>query len=162
VSGLALFAFSLLQFRLRYRVDYVRSAVYALGLALAATSLFEIIYQNVGAGQGVGNQSIAGQVINLSSIVMAFASLRFWHPSRVVLLALVLYLCVWMLWLSVGYPQIYDTDSHRAIIALEFNAPLKAGSFALFGLLVSRPPAHGSLGRAESGCPDASEGSGRS
>lgn len=139
-SALILFVLTLIQFRFRYRVDYFRSIIYALGLALAATSLFEIIYQNVGAGQGVGNQSIAGQLINVSSMAMALASLRFWQPTRVVLLGLVLFLCGWLLWLSAGFPQVYDNDPHRALVALEYNAPVKVASFALMGLLVTRLP----------------------
>lgn len=159
-AALALFVFGAAQFRVRYGVDYVRSFAYAFGLALAATSLFEIIYQNVGAGQGIGNQSLVGQVINASSIAMAFSSLRFWQPSRLVLGAAIVYLCGWLFWLSAGYPQIYSSDPARAMLAFDFNAPLKAGSYVLLGLLVSKAPPprnrgglrHGYRGLSEHDC----------
>ncbi len=91
-SALLLFGFSVGLFYWRYRVDVLRSVLYALGLCFAAASLFEIIYQNVGSGQGIGNQQWEGQGINLSAIVFGFSSLRFWRATRPGLLALILFL----------------------------------------------------------------------
>jgi hypothetical protein len=121
----------------QYRLDGIRSAIFAVGLAFAATSLFEIIYQNVGVGTGVGNQAFEGQLINLSSIALVVASLRFWRVNRVFLSATILFLCGWLFWLAFGYPQIYNPSSNLAQQAYVFNASLKVGAFVLVALLVS-------------------------
>lgn len=136
-SSLLLFIYSIWLFQTRYHLDYVRSVLFALSLSFAATSLFEITYQNIGAGFGVGNHQIEGQLINLSAIGLAFSSLRFWRASRVLLYSVILYLTGWILWVSAGYPQIFDSNPSIAHQAYVFNAALKVGAFVLFGLLVS-------------------------
>jgi hypothetical protein len=139
-------------FRWRYREDGVRCAVYAVALAFAGTSAFEILYQNVGAGLGIGNTAVEGQVINLSAIAFGASSLRYWRASRVSLGLLALYLAGWLVWLSLGYPQITATSATAQWHAYVLNVGLKLGSFALFGSFVAfAPPAgrnHGAAPRA--------------
>ena len=141
-SALLLFLFALWLFHWRYRVDLTRTIVYSLGLAFAATSLFEIIYQNIGAGQGIGNQGWEGQVINLSAIAFGFASVRFWRLTRWNMAVVGLYLLGWILWLGVGYPQIHDSDVTTALHGYIFNAALKVASYVVIGLLVSFASPH--------------------
>jgi hypothetical protein len=136
-SSLLLFVYAIWMFHWHYSVDTARTIVYSLALSFAATSLFEEIYQNIGVGQGIGNQSLEGQLINFSAIVFGLSSLRFWNASRVALAALCCYLVVWLLWLAFGYPQIYDATPIHAIQAYVFNASLKVGSFVVIGLFVS-------------------------
>lgn len=135
-SSLLLFAYGLWMFRIRYGLDYVRAVVFALCLSFAATSLFEIIYQNIGSGLGVGNQQIEGQLINASAIALAFSSIRFWRASKPLVGAILLYVTGWALWWSAGYPQIFASDLALAREAYVFNAALKVGSFVILGLLV--------------------------
>ncbi len=137
VSSFFLFVYGLWLFKTRYRLDYVRTAAFAVSLSFAATSLFEIIYQNIGIGTGVGNQYIERQLINLTAIGLAFSSLRFWRASKPLLYSVLLFLTGWILWMSVGYPQIFDSNPTLAQHAYVFNAALKVGSFILMGLLVS-------------------------
>jgi len=136
-SALGLFAYGIWLFHWRYRVDWTRAIVYSLGLCFAATSLFEIVWQNVGAGQGVGNQFLEGQVINLSSIAFGLSSLRFWRFNVPVLAASNLYWMGWLLWLADGYPQTYNLNPSLAAQAYAFNAALKIASYVLFALVVS-------------------------
>ncbi|HYA70219.1 MAG TPA: hypothetical protein VEH28_02475, partial [Thermoplasmata archaeon] len=136
-SALGLFAYGIWLFHWRYRVDSVRAIVYSLGLCFAATSLFEIVWQNVGAGQEVGNQFLEGQVINLSSIAFGLSSLRFWRINVPVLAASNLYWMGWLFWLADGYPQTYSLNPNLAAQAYAFNAALKITSYVLFALVVS-------------------------
>jgi hypothetical protein len=136
-SSFILFVYGLWLFNKRYHLDYVRTAAFALGLSFAATSLFEIIYQNIGIGTGVGNQYVEGQLINLTAIGLAFSSVRFWRASKPLLYSIILFLTGWILWMSVGYPQIFDSNPALAQHAYVFNAALKVGSFIVMGLLVS-------------------------
>ena len=143
-SAICLALYGLIIFRRRYGVDYVRSLIYAGGLAVAATSLFEILWQNVGSGTGVGNQALLGQLINFSSMALALCSIRYWSTARPILFSAIAYLLGWLLWTSIGYPQWYNSDPHLANIGLAFNVSLKVGSFVMLGLLVSfGPPAAG-------------------
>ncbi|MCI4338928.1 MAG: hypothetical protein L3J68_01165 [Thermoplasmata archaeon] len=149
--ALLLFAYGLWLFHRRYALDLVRTVVYAIALSFAATSLFEILYQNVGIGAGVGNQSLEGQAINLSALLLALSSLRFWRLSRPFLMSAVLFLGGWLLWLAAGYPQIYNPSAGLASEGYAFNSVLKVGAFVVVALLVSfalpwieeRPPAEG-------------------
>lgn len=136
-SSFILFLYGIWLFAGRYRVDYIRTSFYAIGLSLAATSLFEILYQNVGRSTGVGNAGLEGQLINLSSIALALSSLRFWRASRPLLVVVILFLIGWLLWLATGYPQITSSSPTLAIHAYLFNAALKVGAFVMIGLLVS-------------------------
>jgi hypothetical protein len=135
-AALTLFVYGLWLFGIRYRVDALRTILYSVGLAFAATSMFEILYQNVGAGYGVGNQMLEGQLINLTAIALAAASVRFWSWTSWLGGAGALYAFGWVLWLGVGYPQIFDTEPTQAHVAYVFNALLKVASFVLLGLLV--------------------------
>jgi hypothetical protein len=136
-SSLALFIYGIWLFHRRYRLDLVRTVAFALGLSFAATSLFEILYQNIGRGVGVGNQLLEGQLINLSAISLALGSLRFWRSSKPLLYSIILFLTGWILWMAAGYPQIFSSDPSLAREAYAFNATLKVGSFVVMGLLVS-------------------------
>jgi len=136
-SSFLLFAYSIWLLRTRYNLDYVRTVIFALSLSLAATSLFEVIYQNIGIGVGVGNQQIEGQLINFSAIAMALSSVRFWRASKPLLFTVILFLTGWILWMSAGYPQIFSSDAGLAREAYVFNASLKVGAFVVLGLLVS-------------------------
>jgi hypothetical protein len=136
-SSLLLFVYGVWLFRVRYRLDYLRSVVYALSLSFAATSLFEILYQNIGAGAGVGNQQLEGQLINLSAIALALSTVRFWRVSKPWLVAVLAFAAGWVAWRAVGYPQIYDSDPALAREAYAFNAGLKVGAYVVLGLLVS-------------------------
>jgi hypothetical protein len=133
-SSLCLFVYAIWTFHWRYNVDTVRTIIYALALSFAATSLFEEIYQNVGVGQGIGNQFLEGQLINFSAMAFGLASLRYWRASRIALAAACVYLATWLVWLALGYPQIYDSNSIRALQAYVFNASLKVASFVVVGL----------------------------
>jgi hypothetical protein len=137
ISSLLLFVYALWLFAFRYRLDYVRSVAYSMGLTIAATSVFEIVYQNVGIGVGVGNQAIEGQLINLSSIGLALASVRFWRASRPFLFATMLFLSGWLLWLALGYPQIYNPSTILALRGYALNATLKVGAYVVMALMVS-------------------------
>jgi len=139
-SALGLFAYAIWLFRGRYRADWVRSVVYSLGLCFAATSLFEIVWQNVGAGQGIGNQLLEGEIINLSAIAFGLSSVRFWRLNVPVLAAFNLYWMVWLLWLADGYPQTYNANSDLALQATTFNVALKVASYLLFALVVGFAP----------------------
>ncbi|MGD0250679.1 MAG: hypothetical protein ABSB97_07340 [Thermoplasmata archaeon] len=136
-SSLLLFVYSLWLFRIRYGLDYVRTVVFALSLSFAATSLFEIIYQNIGSGLGIGNQQFEGQLINASAIALALSTVRFWRASKPLLFAVLLFVAGWILWVSAGYPQIFDPELPRAEQAYLFNATLKVGALVVLGLLVS-------------------------
>jgi hypothetical protein len=132
--------YGLVLFRRRYRLDYVRCVVYSLGLGLAATSLFEIIWQNIGSTAGVGNQGYWTELLNLSAIALAFCSVRYWSAARPVLLFIIAYLTGWILWVAIGYPQWYNLDPTKSHIAFVFNIALKIASFVLMALLVSFAP----------------------
>ncbi len=135
-GSLLLFIFAIWVFNRKYRVDLIRTFVYSVALSFAATSLFELIYQNVGIGQGIGNQFLEGQVINLSAIAFGFSSVRFWHFGRLNQSACSVYLGAWLLWLSFGYPQAYDTGPGAAGEGYFFNVAIKLGSYALFALFI--------------------------
>jgi hypothetical protein len=135
--GLGLFLFGLWTFRRKCRLDWVRVSVYALGLTFAATSLFEIIYQNVGAGLGVGNQQLESQAINLSAILFGFSSVKYWRPAWYAGVWAVVLAMLWWVWLAIGYPQIYDEGLSAAEHAYALNAVLKSGTFLLFALLIA-------------------------
>ncbi len=139
-SALGLFVYGLWLFVYRYRQDYFRSTIYAFGLPLAATSLFEVIWQNIGAGLHIGNQTFVTDIINLSSILMALCSFRFWRSTQPLLYCAVIFLAGWVLWMSLGYPQIYSSQPQAAEIAFLVNAILKVLSFVIFALLVSFAP----------------------
>jgi hypothetical protein len=150
ISALALFVYGLVLFRARYRLDLVRSFAFALSLSFAATSLFEIIYQNVGLGVGVGNQQLEGQLINLSAVALALSSVRFWRASRPFVVSLLWFVAGWVGWRAIGYPQIFDSNTAAAHEAYLFNAALKVGAYVVLGLLVSFAPRPvGLAGRAE-------------
>ena len=136
-SSLLLFIYGLWLFHRRYGLDYIRTVIYAVSLSFAATSLFEIIYQNIGSGIGGGKEGLEGQLINLSAIALALSSLRFWKASKMLLSSLVLFLTGWIVWVSVGYPQIYNANPVLAMQAYAFNVALKVGAFGVVGLLVS-------------------------
>lgn len=142
-SALGLFLYSFWIFRWKDRLDLTRTIVYSLGLCFAATSLFEILWQNVGASQGIGNQQLEGQLINLSSIAFGFCSVSLWRVGRRFLGALNLYWVGWILWLADGYPQTFFTSPDAVHAAFVFNIALKVGSFVIFALLISRPEARG-------------------
>jgi hypothetical protein len=139
-SALGVFVYGLWLFLRKYRLDLVRTTIYALGLPLAATSLFEIIWQNVGAGMHIGNQNPIGDLINLSSIVLLGCSFRYWTPARPTLYAVIAFLSGWLVWLSLGFPQITNTDPASARAAFVVNVILKVLAFALVGLVVSFAP----------------------
>ncbi len=136
-SALGVFLYGLWLFLRKYKLDYVRGIIYALGLPLAATSLFEIIWQNVGAGLHVGDQYALGDLVNLSSILLLGCSLRFWTAARPTLFATIGFLAGWLVWLSLGYPQITDADQASARVAFVINVILKVLAFALVALVVS-------------------------
>ena len=138
--AVALVLYGLLLFRLRYRLDYVRTVTYSVGIGLAATSLFEIIWQNIGSSAGVGNQDLWGQILNLSAIALGFSSIRYWSSVRPVLYFVIIYLTLWIVWLGIGYPQWYNVDPTKSLLAFGFNIALKIASFVLMGLLVSYAP----------------------
>jgi hypothetical protein len=131
-----LFGTGIWWFARAYHVDAIRTVVYAFSLVVAATSSFEILWQNVGAGFGVGNHQLEGQIINLSSILMAVSSLRFWRAGPLFLGLLAAFLAGWLLWLAVGYPQEYSPVYSHALVADLFNVVLKVGAFVLLGILV--------------------------
>jgi hypothetical protein len=121
----------------RYRLDYVRTVLYSLSMPFVATSLFEIIWQNIGSGIHVGNQSVITEVINFSSIALIVSVFKFWRTKRSFLILTILYLLIWILWLSVGYPQI-NTSSHILfIVSFSFNVGLKILSFILVAALIT-------------------------
>ncbi len=135
-SSLLLFLFAIWMFYRKQHVDVIRSVLYSVALSFAATSLFELLYQNVGIGQGIGNQFMEGQVINLSAILFGLSSVRFWRATRWTLAATALYLGAWLLWLSFGYPQWYDTSAVRASEGYFFNVAIKIGSYVLLALYI--------------------------
>ncbi|MHB8352484.1 MAG: hypothetical protein ACYDFT_07370 [Thermoplasmata archaeon] len=112
--------------------------VYALALCFLATSCFELLWQNVGVSAGVGNQQLEGQIINLSSIAFGLSSARHWKVGRSFLSALAAYLALWLLWLSFGYPQIFDAGTVHALQGFVFNVVLKVTTYILVGLLLIR------------------------
>ena len=136
-SALLLFFYALYIFLKRYRLDYVRTVLYSLSMPFVATSLFEIIWQNIGSGIHVGNQSVITEVINFSSIALIVSVCKFWRIKRSFLIFTILYLLIWILWLSVGYPQI-NTSSHILfIVSFSFNVGLKILSFILVAALIT-------------------------
>lgn len=137
VSALGLFIWGLWLFLRKYLVDPVRSVIYALGLPLAATSFFEIIWQNIGAGLHIGNQSLMGNLINLSSMVMALSSFRYWRATFYLFCCVSVFIGGWIFWFALGYPQIHAGKPEVADIAFLFNALLKVLAFVLFAVLVS-------------------------
>jgi hypothetical protein len=139
-SALGLFVYGLWLFLRKYKLDYTRATVYALGLPFAATSLFEVIWQNVGAGMHIGNQTALTDLVNLSSILLLGCSLRFWTAARPTLYAAIAFLAGWLVWLSLGYPQISDADPGSARVAFVMNVILKVLAFVVVGLVVSFAP----------------------
>lgn len=138
-SALLLFFYALYIFLKKYKIDYVRTVLYSLSMPFVATSLFEIIWQNIGSGIHVGNQSVITEVINISSIALIVSVFKFWRIKRSFLILTILYLLIWIVWLSVGYPQI-NTSSHILfIVSFSFNVGLKILSFILVGSLITPP-----------------------
>jgi hypothetical protein len=85
----------------------------------------------------VGNHSVTTEVINLSSIALIVSVFKFWRIKRSFLILTILYLLIWIVWLSVGYPQI-NTSSHILfIISFSFNVGLKILSFILVASLIT-------------------------
>ncbi len=138
-SALLLFFYALYIFLKRYRIDYVRTVLYSLSMPFVATSLFEIIWQNIGSGIHVGNQSVITEVINISSIALIVSVFKFWSTKRSFLILTILYLLIWILWLSVGYPQINASSHILYIVSFSFNVGLKMLSFILVAALITPP-----------------------
>jgi len=136
-SALILFAYGLVLFSKKFKLDAVRTIVYSLSLPFAATSLFEIIWQNIGSGMHIGNQTAITYIVNISSIALIGTYFKFWNSEKYFLYLVISYLAGWILWMSAGFPQITDSNPVIAQEAFIFNVIMKVLTFVVVGMMVA-------------------------
>ena len=135
-SALILFVYGIILFSKKFKLDVVRTFVYSLSLPFVATSLFEIIWQNIGSGMHIGNQTAITYIVNISSIALIGTYFKFWNSEKYFLYLVISYLAGWVLWMSAGFPQITDSSPVIAHEAFIFNVVLKVLTFVVVGMMV--------------------------
>ncbi|MGC8506460.1 MAG: hypothetical protein ACP5NK_07140 [Thermoplasmata archaeon] len=135
-SALILFVYGIIIFSKKFKLDAVRTFVYSLSLPFIATSLFEIIWQNIGSGMHIGNQTALTYIVNISSIALIGTYFKFWNSEKYFLYLVISYLAGWILWMSAGFPQITDSNPLIAQEAFIFNVVLKVLTFVVVGMMV--------------------------
>jgi len=126
-SALFFFCFSFFAFR-KLGCSVLRATILAFGLTFGAVSIFEDIYQNIGIFYGGHHQDWVEQVINASAIFMVLPSAYYWKPSKTSLVLFTSYIGGWLLWASIGYPQIFSPHPEAAIA---LNSYLKVLTFVM-------------------------------
>jgi len=135
-SALILFVYGIILFSKKFKLDAVRTFAYSLSFPFIATSIFEIIWQNIGSGMHIGNQGAITDIVNISSIALIGSYFKFWHIEKYFLYIVILYLTGWIMWMSAGYPQITDSNPVIAQEAFVFNVVLKILTFLMVGIMV--------------------------
>ena len=126
-SGLFFFCFSIFAIH-KLGCSVLKATFLAFGLTFGAVSIFEDIYQNIGLLYAGHHQDWVGQVINVSAIFMVLPSAYFWRPSKTALVLCISYVGGWLLWASIGYPQIFSPHPE---LAIALNGCLKVLTFAI-------------------------------
>ena len=98
--------------------------------------MFEIIWQNIGSGMHIGNQTAITYIVNISSIALIGTYFKFWNSEKYFLYLVISYLTGWILWMSAGFPQITDSNSVIAQEAFIFNVIMKVLTFVV-GMMVA-------------------------
>ena len=136
-SALATFSIATFLFKNETKLPLLDSIVQAAGLAFAATALFEIAYQPIGyyfyPSTITGALWLPNYFLNLSWLFLAVTSLQFWRLSRVFKLTVSALALSWGIWISIGFPQLFENN---AGLAFEANSITKILSFALMLSLV--------------------------
>jgi hypothetical protein len=152
-SALFLFCFSVFAFH-KLGCSVLKATFLAFGLTFGAVSIFEDIYQNIGVFYGGHNfcrflhiavttavvrvflypHSITldfcwvEQLINASAIFMVLPSAYYWKFSKTALVLFTSYIAGWLLWASIGYPQIFSPHPE---VAIALNSYLKVLTFVM-------------------------------
>jgi hypothetical protein len=143
-SALFLFCFSIFAFH-KLGCSVLKATFLAFGLTFGAVSIFEDIYQNIGAFYGGHHQGLVEQLINASAILMVLPSAYYWKLSKPTLALFISYIVGWLLWGGIGYPQIFGP---RPDVAIALNSYLKVLTFViLISLLLPKLMHASSLSR---------------
>ncbi len=110
---------------------------FATTTPILAIILFEAIWHAAGAFFATFPFTVnaAGYLIIVSWFALGFASVRFWHFSKIQPPIVLAYAAFWIAWMAMGYPQI-ATGSKTAYF---FNILLKIMSFLLVASLLKAP-----------------------
>jgi hypothetical protein len=106
----------------------LKATFLAFGLTFGAVSIFEGIYQNTGVFYGGHHQDWVEQLINASAIFMVLPSVYYWKFSKTTLALFTSYIGGWLLWASIGYPQI---SSPHPEVAIALNGYMKVLTFVM-------------------------------
>jgi hypothetical protein len=137
VSALATLAGSAFLFRKRIGLSWISSLILGAGLATAGAGLFELLWQGVGyvfyPSEITGGIWLANYVLNGSWIFLSVGSIQYWKISRRFLTTALTFVAGWVLWIALGFPQVFPS---AGLVALVMNSSLKILSFVLFSSLV--------------------------
>lgn len=118
-------------FIVQSKLSFARSLIQGFGLALAATALFEIIYQFAGylfyPAIITGVLWPANYVLNGSWLFVAYTSRGQWRLSKRLAIVSIGFALSWVVWIGIGFPQLFQ-DQPTALVA---NAVTKVLSYAL-------------------------------
>lgn len=141
--SLALAAYGVYLFGVRYREDPLRTVVYPVSLPFGATFLFETTYNALGNAHFNGNWLnwygtpwVMGVAL-ASAAAIVLATLRYWRITRGLGVALAAWVGVWVAWYVLGYPQVYDTAGSLWDVAFGINVAEKLLSYVVIAALVS-------------------------
>jgi hypothetical protein len=136
-SALSTIAGSAYLFRKRMGLSSISSLVLGTGLATAGAGLFELLWQGVGyvfyPSEITGGIWLGNYVLNGSWIFLSFGSIQYWKLSRRFLLTGIIFVTGWIVWIAMGFPQVFPS---AGLAALVMNSSLKILSFVLFLSLV--------------------------
>ena len=131
-SAIVTFATATYLFKNRTKLPLIDSAIQGVGLAFAATALFEVIYQFLGyyfyPSTILGAVWPANYVLNGSWMFLAFTSIKYWSLSTRFKLTVSALAVSWGLWVALGFPQLFQNGSTTALVATSITKIL---SFAL-------------------------------
>jgi len=137
VSALATLAGSAYRFRRIMGLPWIGSLVLGAGLATAGAGLFELLWQGVGylfyPSEITGGIWLANYVLNGSWIFLSVGSIQYWNISRRFLMTALTFVAGWVLWIALGFPQVFPSPG---LVALVMNSTLKILSFVIFSSLV--------------------------
>lgn len=135
-AAIILFSCSLYFFKFKLNLDWIRTTIFSISLPFAATSLFEEIYQDLGAFLHTPfvKPPFEAHLINVSSIAFGFVSFSYWqrNNNKYAYAALSAYFILWLAWVATGYTQIYQASGLGYPFLI--NVLLKVLSYAIFGL----------------------------
>jgi hypothetical protein len=138
--GAAVFTliFSFVRFRKNVKLGWIKSLLFALTTPFAFTSTFEGVYQNVAyvARPGMLHINMPGELLLASWVLLGFGSAFFWKLSRKFWVLLMLDAAGFLIWVLIGYPQIYEVNS-LTVFALVLNLETKLTFALTFLVLIS-------------------------